>query len=169
MDKHSQIKKLLEGFGLKPNLPISATVQSIEDDTCTVKLASSLVLSDIRLKASIEAGADGLLIVPKIGSTIVIFSQTGELSGLMVLKVDAVEKIIYKKGAFECEIDGVTEKVLVKNTAVNLGDLIGNLIGAIKAMSFTIATPDTINGSTTALVNLAQFTALEMQFKQLLK
>jgi len=88
---------------------------------------------------------------------------------LMVLKVDAVEKIIYKKGAFECEIDGVTEKVLVKNTAVNLGDLIGNLIGAIKAMSFTIATPDTINGSTTALVNLAQFTDLEMQFKQLLK
>ncbi|WP_395049396.1 hypothetical protein [Flavobacterium sp.] len=169
MGKHSQIKKLLEGFGLKANFPITATVVSIQNDTCTVKLQSSLVLSDVRLKATITEETDSFLIIPKVGSDVIVFSQTGELSGLMVIKVNSVEKIQYKKGAFECEIDGTTEKVLVKNATANLGDLIADLIGAIKAMSFTVTTPDTINGSTTALVNLAQFSAIEMQFKQLLK
>jgi hypothetical protein len=170
MDTASEIKQaLIKALGVNPNLPITATVVSVENDTCTVKLLSDLVLSDVRLKATISDDEDGFLIVPKVNSEVILMSQTGALSGLMVIKVDNIEKIQYKKGAFECEIDGTSEKVLVKNTSVNLGDLISDLIGAIKAMSFTVSTPDTINGSTTILANSAQFTAIETKFKQLLK
>jgi len=170
MDTAAEIKQaLIKALGINPNLPITATVVSIQDDTCTVKLLSELVLSDVRLKATISDDADGFLIIPKVNSEVILMSQTGALSGLMVIKVDSIEKIQYKKGAFECEIDGTSEKVLVKNTSVSLVDLFSELISAIKSMSFTVTTPDTINGSTTALVNSAQFTTIETKFKQLLK
>ena len=170
MDTAAEIKQaLIKALGVNPNLAITATVVSIQGDTCTVKLLSELVLSDVRLKATISDDEDGFLIVPKVNSDVILMSQTGALSGLMVIKVDSIEKIQYKKGAFECEIDGTSEKVLVKNSSVSMVDLISELISAIKSMSFTVSTPDTLNGSTTMLVNSAQFTTIETKFKQLLK
>ena len=97
MDTPSKIKQaLIEALGVNPNLPITATVVSVEGKTCTVKLVSELVRSDVRLCATISDEADEFLIVPKIGSEVVLMSQTGKLSGLMVLKIDSVEKIQYK-------------------------------------------------------------------------
>lgn len=164
MDKHSKIKKLLESFGLKANFPITATVISIENDTCTVKLQSSLVLSDVRLKATITDDVDSFLITPKIGSQVIIFSQTGELSGLMVLKVDAVESIRYKKGDFEFVVDGTTGKVTLKKSGANFGALVSDLIKEISnAIILTPAGPGQIAASTKA-----KLTALDTKFKTLL-
>ena len=146
MDKHAKIKKLLEGFGLKPNLPITATVLSISGDTCSVKLQSALVLSDVRLKATIDSEEDELLVVPKVGSSVIVFSQTGDLSGLMVLKVSAVEKILFKKGALELEVDGTTGKVGLKKGIADFATLINNLIDTISgAQLITPNGPGTIN------------------------
>lgn len=164
MDKHSKIKKLLEGFGLKPNLPITAKVVSIENDTCTVKLESSLVLSDVRLKATITDESDSFLIVPKVGSEVIVMSQTGELSGLMVLKVNAVESIRYKKGDFEFIVDGTTGKVTLKKSGANFGTLVSDLIKEISnAIILTPAGPGQIAASTKA-----KLTALDTKFKTLL-
>lgn len=78
MDKSVQVKRALaQALGINPNLPITATVVSIENDTCTVKLLSELVLSDIRLKATITDDEDSLLIVPKVDSEVILMSQTG--------------------------------------------------------------------------------------------
>lgn len=164
MDKHSKIKKALEGFGLKPNLPITATVVSVENETCTVRLQSSLVLTDVRLKATINEQADCYLIVPEVGSQVVVFSQTGELSGLMVLKVDAVESIRYQKGDFEFIVDGATGKVILKNKGANFGNLVSDLIAAISnAIILTPVGPGQIAASTKA-----KLTALDTKFKTLL-
>jgi hypothetical protein len=151
MDKLAEIKRLLEGFGLKPNLPITAKVLSVNGDTCTVKLNSSLVLSDVRLKATMSDDEDSYLIIPKVGSEVVLLSQTGELSALMVIKVDSVENIQYKKGVFEFEVDGTLGKVTLKKGAVNFGSLINNLIDTISgAQLITSSGPGTINPVTQA-------------------
>lgn len=147
MDIAAEIKKaLIEALGVNPNLPITATVVSIEDDTCTVKLLSELVLSDVRLTATISDDTDSFLIVPKVGSEVVLMSQTGALSGLMVLKVGAVESIIYKKGSFEYVINGTTGKLTLKKGTANFGKLIESLIDTISnAQIITSSGPGTIN------------------------
>jgi hypothetical protein len=165
MDIAAEIKKaLIEVMGMNPNLPITATVVSVQNDTCTVKLLSKLVLSDVRLKATISEDTDSFLIVPKIGSEVILMSQTGALSGLMVLKVDAVERIVYKKGLFEFVIDGTTGKLTLKKGTANFGALIESLIDTISGAAIvTPSGPGTINP-----VTQAQLTQIKTAFKTIL-
>lgn len=165
MDTAAEIKQaLIKALGITPNLAITATVVSIENDTCTVKLLSELVLSDVRLKATISDDEDSFLIIPKIESKVILMSQTGALSGLMVLKVDAVESIRYRKGEFEFTVDGATGKVTLKKGAANFGALVSDLIKEISnAIILTPAGPGKIAASTKG-----KLTALDTKFKTLL-
>jgi hypothetical protein len=165
MSKSAEIKKaLIEALGANPNLPITAEVVSVEDNTCTVKLVSELVLSDVRLCATISEDADSFVLVPKVGSEVVLISQTGKLSGLMVIKVDAIETIKYKKGTFEFIIDGTTGKVTLKKQGANFGVLINELIDAIStAQIITPTGPGSINPTT-----VAQLTQIKAKFNLIL-
>ena len=165
MDTAAEIKKaLIKALGIVPNLAITATVVSIENDTCTVRLISNLVLSDIRLKATITDESDSFLIIPKVNSEVVLMSQTGELSGLMVLKVNAVESIQYKQGDFEFIVDGTTGKVTLKKSGANFGNLFSDLIAAISnAIILTPAGPGKMAAST-----IAKLTELDTKFKTIL-
>lgn len=155
MDLPAEIKKaLIELIGANPNLPITATIVSVENDTCTIKLLSELVLSDVRLKATISDDTDTLLITPKVGSEVMVMSQTGKLSGLVVIKIDSVETIEYKKGDFEFVLDGTTGKVNLKKAGANFGSLINSLIDTISAAQLiTPSGPGTINPATIAQLN----------------
>ena len=165
MDTAAEIKQALsKALGITPNLAITATVVSVENDTCTVKLLSELVLSDVRLKATISDDEDSFLIVPKIDSEVILMSQTGALSGLMVLKVDAVESIRYKNGDFEFLVDGATGKVTLRKSSANFGALVSDLIKEISnAIILTPAGPGQIATSTKG-----KLTALDTKFKTIL-
>ncbi|AOW08750.1 hypothetical protein [Flavobacterium gilvum] len=165
MDKAAKLKQaLIEVLGINPNLAITAEVVSVENTTCTVKLVSELVLSDVRLCATINQSEDLFVMAPKIGSEVVLMSQTGKLSGLMVMKMDAVESVAYKKGAFEFLIDGTTGKVTLKKGSVNFGKLIGNLIDTISnALIDTPSGPGAINATTKTQLN-----QLKTQFNSVL-
>ena len=165
MDIAAEIKKaLVELIGANPNLPITATIVSVQNDTCTIKLLSELVLSDVRLKATISDDTDTLLLTPKIGSEVMVMSQTGKLSGLVIIKIDSVEKIQYKKGDFEFELDGTTGKVTLKKAGVNFGSLINSLIDTISAAQIiTPSGPGTINPVTQGLL-----TNIKTQFNLIL-
>ena len=165
MDTAAEIKQALsKALGITPNLAITATVVSVENDTCTVKLLSELVLSDVRLKATISDDEDSFLIVPKIDSEVILMSQAGALSGLMVLKVDAVESIRYKNGDFEFIVDGATGKVTLRKSGANFGALVSDLIKEISnAIILTPAGPGQIATSTKN-----KLTALDTKFKTLL-
>ena len=155
MDVAAEIKKaLVELIGANPNLPINATIVSVQNDTCTIKVLSGLELSDVRLKATISDDTDTLLITPKVGSEVMVMSQTGKLSGLVVIKVDSVEKIEYKKGDFEFVLDGTTGKITLKKSGANFGSLITSLIDTVIAAQ--IITPmgtGTIDPATIAQLN----------------
>ena len=166
MDVAAEIKKaLIELIGANPNLPITATIVSVEGDTCTIKLLSGLVVSDVRLKATVSDDSDGLLITPKGGSEVMVLSQTGKLSGLVVIKIDSVEKIEYKKADFEFEVDGTTGKVTLKKQGANFGMLLNNLIDAIVGIQ-------TINSDmTTGTLNptsIAQLNQIKSSFNLIL-
>ena len=61
MDKIAEIKrKLREVVAANPNYTITGTVTAIDGETCSVKLVSGLVLSDVKLSASVTESADYL-------------------------------------------------------------------------------------------------------------
>lgn len=165
MDTSAEIKRLLqEVIGANPNLPMTATVVSVEGQTCTVKLSGELSISDVRLKATISESQDGLLITPKVNSEVIVMSQTGKLSGLMVIKIDDVDTIQYKVADFEFIIDGTTKKVTIKNGTASVGNLMGTLIDAIVSAQITTpAGPGSIAGATTAQLN-----QIKLQFQSIL-
>ena len=164
MDTPAEIKKALrEALGINPNLAITATVVSVNGNTCSIKLASELVLTDVRLCATISDEPDMMVIKPKVGSEVIAMSQTGKLDGLFIVKVDAVDNITFKKEDFEIIIDGQTKKVTIKNGTANLGQLMGNLIDTIvSAQILTPQGPGTISPATqTQLTNIkTMFNAL---------
>ena len=164
MDTGAEIKKALrEALGINPNLAITATVVSVGGNTCSIKLASELVLTDVRLCATISDEPDMMVIKPKVGSEVIVMSQTGKLDGLFIVKVDAVDNITFKKEDFEIIIDGQTKKVTIKNSTANLGALMDSLIDTIvSAQILTPQGPGTISPATqTQLTNIkTMFNAL---------
>ena len=152
-----------EALGINPNLAITATVVSVSENTCSIKLASELVLTDVRLCATISDEPDMMVIKPKVGSEVIVMSQTGKLDGLFIVKVDAVDNITFKKEDFEIIIDGATKKVTIKNGTANLGALMDSLIDTIvSAQILTPQGPGTISPATqTQLTNIkTMFNAL---------
>lgn len=165
MDTPAEIKKALrEALGINPNLAITATVVSVGENTCSIKLVSELVLTDVRLCATISDEPDMMVIKPKVGSEVIAMSQTGKLDGLFIVKVDAVDNITFKKEDFEIIIDGATKKVTIKNGTANLGQLMSNLIDTI--MSAQIITPE--GPGTIAPVTQTQLTNIKTLFEALL-
>lgn len=166
MSNGAEIKKLLrELLGENPNLPITATVVSVEGQTCTIKLLGDLVLSDIRLKATISEGTDGFLITPKVNSEVIVMSQTGKLSGLMVIKIDEVDKIEYKVSDFEFVVDASTKKVTVKNEQANLSSLVSQLVDTIAGIQ--IINSDTTTGTVQPQIQTA-LNDIKAKFKLIL-
>jgi hypothetical protein len=155
MDTAAEIKKsLMSVLGITPNLPLTATVVSVEGSTCTIKLLDELELSDVRLTATIGESEDGLIIKPKVGSEVIVMSQTGTLSSLMVVKVNEIDTLTYKNADFEFIVDGVTKKVTIKNSQANVGSLINSFIDAISAaVLITPAGPGSIAPSTITALN----------------
>lgn len=152
MDKKEQIKRVLSQFTTpKENLCFTAKVTKINGNTCDVEISSGLNVSDVRLKTTSDELGDYLIIEPKLGSWVTVLSQSGDLTSLIVIKVDSVEKIIYKKGLFEFEINGTSQKVTLKNGTANFGILINNLIDTVSnAQIITPNGPGSVNPVTKA-------------------
>lgn len=167
MDIHSEIKKaLVEALGVTPNLPITATVVSIEGDTCTVKLLSELVLSDVRLTATSEDNEDYFRVIPKEESEVILMSQTGTLSGLFVVKVNQVKAIQYKQNGFEFSLDSTDKKLLLKNDSTSLHEIMSELTALLKGLK--VFTPAGVSGIPIP-DTITKITQVETKFKNLLK
>jgi hypothetical protein len=166
MNNLTEIKRRLrELTGDVSTLPVSCEVVSVEGISCTVEVAGGLQIPDVRLRATLANGTDEMLIIPKKGSKALVWSVTGDLTDLVLVKIDQIESIAYKQDGLEIFIDSVAKKVTVKNDSISLKslmqevhDLIQNLKVTTPSGPSTGVLPDT----TTALV---QF---KTNFQQLL-
>lgn len=167
MDKPSEIKKYIKQIvGATLNLPVTAVVKSVTDDHCSVELKSGLVLTDVKLKATISTGSDYLRLLPKVGSTVVMISLTGTLDNLSIIKVDEIEKVEYSQNGLEVLIDSTDKKVSIKNDTCSLVDVLTDLVMALKGLK--VFTPVGPSGTPLpdTILKLEQF---ETKFKTLLK
>ncbi len=164
--KLSDIKNSLrEMMGVGFTAPISCEVVSVEDNSCTIKIAGGMELPDVRLMATINNDTDVLLITPKVGTKALVWSVTGDLNDLVLLKCDQIDNVRYKQGDLEFELDSQSKKVTIKNNTTSLGQLMQDLHDIITNLKVTTpAGPSTgVLPDTTA--SLLQF---KTDFKQLL-
>ena len=106
------IRNLKQAVGPAPISVYQGIVVSVEGITCTVRFGT-LDVSGIRLRASETADDAQMLIVPRKDSAVIVGSLSGDLSKLVVLSVDAVERIEINGGKLGglINIETLTEKV----------------------------------------------------------
>lgn len=165
-DKFAQLKENLRAIvKADPNFPIDGIVTKISGDTCSVKLDGDFEISDIRLKATAD-GTDNLLIIPKIGTRVLMLSTDGTIGNLTVIKCDVAEKIFYNENGLLVEIDSTTGKVKLQNEETSLKSLFEQLTDLLKTLKvFTPAGPSGFPLPAT-IVKIEQF---ETDFKTILK
>ena len=139
MDKSSKIKKALqEVVNANPNYPIAATVTAVDGETCSVKLASGLVLSDVKINASVTGSADYLVLEPAVDSEVLLLSGDGTLSNLYLIKVDKIGKFKFSQSGMKVEFDSNDGKVKIENGTVNLKALFTDLATILNTLKVAV-------------------------------
>lgn len=160
------IKKLLkEIVGANSNLPINAIVKKVTGDTCEVELKGGLVLTDVKLKATIGE-SDYVILTPKVGSTVTVLSLSGSLDNLTVIKIDQLDKMEYKQAGLNVLVDSTDGKVSIKNNQVSFFDIMKDLGALLK--QFKVFTPNGPSG-TPLPPTITAITQFETKLNQLLK
>lgn len=171
MDKTSQvsalIRKIAKGNGV--DYPISAVVKSVEGDSCTVQLESGLTISDVKLKATIGI-TDGMLIVPKVNTNVLVLSSTGTLDNVYVIKVDEIAKLEIKQKQILLDVDFEKGTIGFENETTSLTDLVSSLVTTLKSLK--VFTPvDGVPTLSTALDpgSVTALNGIETKLKSILK
>jgi hypothetical protein len=170
MDKFAKLAETLKASAGNGNIPlIIGTVKSVEGDKCTVTYgddANPVDLEDVRLKTTIGTGENYLLVTPKIGSSVVLGSITGNYEDLSVLKIDEAEKIELLQNGLNVLVDSNDSKVSVKNNKTSLVDLFSQLVQILQQLK--VYTPAGPSG-TPLPDTITRVQKFENDFKQLLK
>lgn len=111
-------KRLLENirkaFGPVPMVLYQGIVTEISDDglTCSCRFGS-VEVSEIRLRASLSGRDRQMLVVPRTGSAVIVGSLSGDLSSLVVLQVDEIDRVVFNGGELGglVNIEPLTEKL----------------------------------------------------------
>ncbi len=135
-----------------------------DEKTVNVKpIDDTAEIYNVRLQADSETG--GLVLFPKIGSMVlVVFINK---SNAAVVNTSEIEKLELVISSCKFEIDNTG--FLLQKENETLKKIMMDFIKAIKQISFTVTTPDTINGATTLLNNLSQFISIETRINRFLK
>lgn len=169
MPTPEQIREALQEMAKKGGPAVSniAKVKLIDEDkaVCILIDEDGQEYLNVRLRP-VLSGKKSFILVPKVGSYVLAIRVEDD-DDWMIMAADEIEKIGYYIGSSIVEIDATG--FLFQKENETLKKIMIDLVAAIKAMSFTLATPDTINGTTTALTNLVQFTAIETRINQFLK
>jgi hypothetical protein len=167
-------KELIEAFRKLKQRGVDtfpATVVSVDKEkgTCVIEV-DELELPDIQLSAIIDGSAKKFYLFPKIGSSVLVSPINEDLNRLYVESYGEIESLDLQIGTVQFKVD--QSGFLLKKQNETLKALMADFITACKNMSFTVATTGTAaaqTGNTTALVNTAEFLAVEQRFNQFLK
>lgn len=119
------------------NLPLTAKVIQVDGETCSIKLSSGLELDGVRLKATQTEKEQKIMLTPRIGSDVIVFSQSGDLNNLFVVQINEVDKIELVNEAMQITLE---DKVSIVVDGVDLGQTLANLCEAIKTLTVSTGT-----------------------------
>lgn len=164
MDKSKEIKEAIKSIvGVPGMMFVIGKVESVGDETCSVKIADRIVINDVRLNASADGNADNILIKPKVGSMVLMADLSGgELRSLVVISFSALESMTVK---FEGDvvINGGVNEGLVK--VVELAEKLNAIENAINNLKsiFSSWVPVVYDGGASLKAAAASWAAQSLQ------
>jgi hypothetical protein len=166
MDKARELNEAFRNMFPQPTVITTAEVVSVEGDTCTVKFGDGLDVPGVRLRATADNIKTKLLITPRIGSFVLIGSQSGDFRDGNVLQVEEPDTITVTADKMNIVIDVPSGKISVDNNDVSLFDLLQQLQNIITNLKVT-----TPAGPSTNLLpdSLQAVTKFGTDFKKLFK
>lgn len=98
--------------GPAPITVYQGIVSRVDGITCTVRFGE-MEVDGIRLRASEASQDTQMLIVPKVDTAVIVGSLSGDLSELVVLSVDVIERIEINGGKLGglINIEALTDKI----------------------------------------------------------
>lgn len=98
MDRSKEIKEAIKSIAGVPGMMfVMGKVESVGDETCSVKIADRIVINDVRLNASADGNADNILIKPTVGSMVMMADLSGgELRSLVVIAFSELDTFTVK-------------------------------------------------------------------------
>lgn len=116
------IRKIAGGGGVAF---IIGKVVSVESETCTVKIADRLSVSDVRLNASADGNENNILAKPVVGSMVMMADISGgELRDLVVIAFSEIDTLTVKF-AGDVVVNGGENDGLVK--VIELTEKLNNI------------------------------------------
>jgi hypothetical protein len=116
------IRQLKELVKAKGDIFFNAEITAITGDTCSIRISGGLELTDVMLKVTNDKKEDKFIMIPTVGSIVLVSCNNGDLRDISVIGVDDPERIFYKHKDVSIDIDAKTGKIII-----NGGDL-GGLI-----------------------------------------
>lgn len=122
----AKILEQLKELGKTAAPTFMATVKSVKEDFCSVKNVDGVLYPNVRLRANINDKNEGLLIVPSVGSTVLV-SRIGDSDMLYVEMFSKIDHILFDGG----ENGGLTITPKLKSELDKLTARVDGIIDAI--------------------------------------
>ena len=166
MSKYAQLYEALKRMIPMKMVITTAEVVSVEGDTCTVKVSAGLDIAGVRLRPTGRDIETKLLITPRVGSFVLIGSQSGDFCDCNVLTVEEPDKITITAAKMNVIIDVAGGTVSVGNDSVSLFDLLQQLQNILTNLKVT-----TPSGPSTGLLpnSVQALSKFGTDFKKLIK
>jgi len=145
--------------------PVEVVSVNKTQGTCIVT-DDNLTYTNVRLSSVIDGNNKKFFLFPKVGSSVLVSPINEDLKNLYVEEYSEIESLELVINTVEFKVD--QDGFLLKKENETLKKLVEDLITAVQNMSFTVSTPSG-PGTTTTLINLAEFTAVKTRFNKFLK
>ncbi|NHN26753.1 hypothetical protein FIA58_013795 [Flavobacterium jejuense] len=167
MEYDKELQDAFRNLGKRDVDTFPADVVSVDKikGTCNVT-DDNLTFTNVRLSSVIDRNNKKFFLFPKVGSSVLVSPINEDLKNLYVEEYSEIESLELVISTVEFKVD--QDGFLLKKENETLKKLIEDLITAVQNMSFAVSTPSG-SGTTTTLINLAEFTAVKTRFNQFLK
>lgn len=115
MGRSKEIKDVLKSIvGTHGTMFVMGRVESVGDETCSVKIADRIVINDVRLNAVADGNENNIIAKPVVGSMVLMADLSGgELRSLAVIAFSELDTLTVKF-AGDVVINGGENEGLVK-------------------------------------------------------
>ena len=125
MDKYKRLAELMKGFQQSGQVFFSATIKSVEGNTCTISIGN-LSISDVRLKPTTSDNDDVILLTPSVGSNVLVGSFSGNLNNLFIMQSDYIDEMYLKidEMTFKMDKNGIVFNDGKNNGVMKINDVV---------------------------------------------
>lgn len=142
-----------------------ATVTSVDENgrTCEVEDMDGNEIFEVRLRAAIDGSNQGFVVIPTVGSTVLIGNIGNSPNAWFVVEVSEVTKVIMQVSNTRYQLDA--SGILLQRNEQTLKTILNALIDEIKLLTVPVTTAPGTSGTP---VNVAALEAIKIKVDEVL-